>query len=127
MTQKTEALRLAECLERDCEMNWPDYDNQMAAAAELRRLHALCGEWENKAATWLASPEAARRLDGYRELAQRLNAAESVNAQLLKALNGLLMCTPAYPAAPEGTAQARAHKSAIKAAFAAIAAAKGEA
>jgi ABC-type phosphate transport system auxiliary subunit len=41
MTQKTEALRLAECLERDCEMNWPDYDNQMAAAAELRRLHAV--------------------------------------------------------------------------------------
>jgi hypothetical protein len=90
MTEQTEALRLAECLERDCEMNWPDYDNQMAAAAELRRLHA-------------------------------------VNAQLLEALNGLLMCTPAYPAAPEGTAQARAHKSAIKAAFAAIAAARGQA
>jgi hypothetical protein len=57
------------------------------AAAELRRLHALCGEWENKAATWLASPEAARRLDGYRELAQRLNAAEASNAQLLEALH----------------------------------------
>ena len=56
------------------------------AAAELRRFQALCGEWENKAATWLASPEAARRLDGYRELAQRLNAAESVNAQLVEAL-----------------------------------------
>lgn len=47
MTTKTtgaaelpEALRLAKCLERDCEMNWPDYDNQMDAAAELRRLHA---------------------------------------------------------------------------------------
>jgi hypothetical protein len=41
MTQQTEALRLAECLERDCEMNWPDYDNQMAAAAELRRMEAV--------------------------------------------------------------------------------------
>jgi hypothetical protein len=60
------------------------------AAAELRRLQALCGEWENKAATWLASPEAARRLDGYLELAQRLNAAESVNAQLLEALESLV-------------------------------------
>ncbi len=56
------------------------------AAAELRRLHALCGEWEKKAATWLASPQAAQRLDGYRELAQRLNAAEAVNQELLEAL-----------------------------------------
>ena len=39
MTQQPTALRLADCLERDCEMNWPDYDNQMDAAAELRRLH----------------------------------------------------------------------------------------
>jgi len=32
------------------------------------------------------TPPAAQRLDGYRELAQRSNAAESVNAQLLEAL-----------------------------------------
>lgn len=37
---KPEAIRLAECLERDCQMNWPDYDNQMDASAELRRQHA---------------------------------------------------------------------------------------
>ena len=61
-----------------------------AAAAELRRLHALCAEWEKKAATWLASPEAAQRLNGYRELAQRLNAAEQVNAQLLEALEQII-------------------------------------
>jgi hypothetical protein len=78
MTQQPKALRLADELEM-----WTQGE---PAAAELRRLHALCGEWENKAATWLASPEAAKRLDGYRELAQRLNAAESVNAQLLEAL-----------------------------------------
>ena len=47
------------------------------AAAELRRLHNLCTEWEKKAATWLASPEAAKRLDGYRELAQRVNTLEA--------------------------------------------------
>jgi hypothetical protein len=78
MTQQPKALQLADELEM-----WTQGE---PAAAELRRLHALCGEWENKAATWLASPEAAKRLDGYRELAQRLNAAESVNAQLLEAL-----------------------------------------
>jgi len=77
MSEQALALRLANLLETD---GWPD------AAAELRRLHALCAEWEKKAATWLASPEAAQRLNGYRELAQRLNAAEQVNAQLLEAL-----------------------------------------
>jgi hypothetical protein len=81
MTQQPEALRLADWL-----FNNVAHINHAEAAAELRRLHALCGEWENKAATWLASPEAAKRLDGYRELAQRLNAAEASNAQLLEAL-----------------------------------------
>jgi hypothetical protein len=84
MTQQPEALRLADKI---AGYRSPDCGE---AAAELRRLHALCGEWENKAATWLASPEAAKRLDGYRELAQRLKAAESVNAQLLEALETAL-------------------------------------
>lgn len=43
MTEQTKTRRLAEYLERDCQMNWPDYDNQMAAA-ELRRLDALNAE-----------------------------------------------------------------------------------
>ena len=47
------------------------------AAAELRRLDALCREWESKAATWLASPEAAQRLDGYRDLAQQVGELEA--------------------------------------------------
>jgi hypothetical protein len=80
MTQQSEAQRLADLIQRYRSPHCGE------AAAELRRLHALCGEWENKAATWLASPEAAKRLDGYRELAQRLNAAEASNAQLLEAL-----------------------------------------
>lgn len=45
-TQQPEALRLAECLERDTKMNWPDYDNQVDAAKELRRLHARVVELE---------------------------------------------------------------------------------
>jgi hypothetical protein len=83
------ALRLADELNGLCvaEFAWPRLNE---AAAELRRLHALCAEWEKKAATWLASPEAAQRLNGYRELAQRLNAAEQVNAQLLEALEQII-------------------------------------
>lgn len=42
--------------------------------------------WEQKAANWMASPEAAQRLDGYRDLAQRLNIAEQQRDELLAAL-----------------------------------------
>ena len=41
MTKQPEALRLADDLDRNCEMGWPDYDTQMGAAAELRRLHEV--------------------------------------------------------------------------------------
>jgi hypothetical protein len=82
MTTQPEALRLADQLG----VRYSGFPTCDEAAAELRRLHALCGEWEKKAATWLASPQAAQRLDGYRELAQRLNAAEAVNQELLEAL-----------------------------------------
>ena len=71
MTTQPEALRMAEMLM----MSRHHIDHE--AAAELRRLHNLCAEWEKKAATWLASPEAAKRLDGYRELAQRVNTVEA--------------------------------------------------
>lgn len=40
-------------------------------------LLAKISEWERCAANWLASPEAANRLDGYRDLAQRLANAEA--------------------------------------------------
>lgn len=43
-TAHTWALSLSERLKRDCEMNWPDYDNQMAASAELSRLAAVDAE-----------------------------------------------------------------------------------
>lgn len=41
MTKQLEALRLADDLDRNCEMGWPDYGSQMRAAAELRRLHEV--------------------------------------------------------------------------------------
>jgi len=45
--------------------------------AEVERLKAHDAEWTQKAATWLASPEAAQRLDGYRELAGKCAALEA--------------------------------------------------
>ena len=79
--QQPEALRLAAILDHHA-----PHRSEREAAAELRRLHALNLEWQQKAATWLASPAAAQRLDGYRELAQRLNAAEQQRDALLEAL-----------------------------------------
>jgi len=88
MTTQPEALRLADALDRN------GYDAEKArnmnqAAAELRRLQTENAEWKQRAANWMASPEAAQRLDGYRELAQRLNAAEEKNAELLTVLKWL--------------------------------------
>lgn len=60
------------------------------AAAELQRLHTLNLEWQQKAATWIASPDAAQRLAGYQELAQRLNVAEQQRDELLAAFNGVI-------------------------------------
>ena len=81
MSTQPEALRLADLIEGSVS----DLHRE-AAAAELRRLHALLQEWEAKAATWLASPEAAQRLDGYRQLSQRANRAEAQRDALLEAL-----------------------------------------
>ena len=41
--------------------------------AEVERLQKRDAEWTEKAAAWLSSAEAAQRLDGYRELAARVN------------------------------------------------------
>lgn len=86
MNASTKAQRLADEFENGVVVA---HTNQWKeeAAFELRRLDALNAEWERKAATWLASPEAAQRLDGYRELAQRVNALETLNAELVEALS----------------------------------------
>jgi hypothetical protein len=85
MTQQPEALRLADRLDLYATGDAHQQDIEQAAA-ELRRLHDLCAEWEKKAATWLASPEAAKRLDGYRELAQRVNTLEAALRQAVETL-----------------------------------------
>ena len=113
MKQQPEALRLADWLEDQYD---PTHHQEMSAA-ELRRLHALNQEWQQKAATWLASPAAAQRLDGYQELAQRLNAAEQQRYELLKALKACLVkgvrwhpCDPVVIQASSAIAKAEGEK-----------------
>ena len=84
--QQHEAVRLACALEQGEYLLSIERDN---TATELRRLYGLTMEWERKAQTWLASPEAAKRLDGYRELAQRLNTCEQQRDALLAALKAV--------------------------------------
>jgi hypothetical protein len=47
------------------------YEQAQKAIAELDRLKARDADWTEKAKVWLASPEAAQRLAGYRELGAR--------------------------------------------------------
>jgi hypothetical protein len=66
--QADDALRAA--------LNQPD-ECIAALEAEVERLRARDAEWERKASAWMASPQAVQWLDGYRELAQKLNSAEA--------------------------------------------------
>ena len=50
---------------------------------ERDELLSKVAAWEQKAAHWMASPEAAQRLEGYRDIAQRLNVAEQQRDNLL--------------------------------------------
>ena len=84
---EAEALYIADELDAEFAQGRISNYNGRKAAAELRRLHNLCAEWEKKAAIWLASPEAAKRLDGYRELAQRVDTLEAALRQAVEALN----------------------------------------
>jgi predicted nucleic acid-binding Zn-ribbon protein len=57
--------------------------------AELAAAQALNKAWEQKAATWLATPEAAARLQSYRDLgqqaAQAQNESDALRAELAAA------------------------------------------
>lgn len=112
--QQPKPLRLAECLERDCEMNWPDYDNQMDAAAELRRLHD-----ENGRLLQVNLDEH----EHFDALMADYIQQSAINAQLLEALEGITGWCQGYEA-NIGNEMAVRH---LEAARAAIAAAKGEA
>ena len=50
---------------------------EVARETELREARALNVEWAKKAETWLATPEAAQRLQGYRELGQQVAKAQN--------------------------------------------------
>ena len=77
-----------------------EMDRRRAAEAEVERLRERNAEWERKASAWMASPEAAQRLDGYRELAQRLNAAEGGEMSDTKNITGRMRA--AFVATPVG-------------------------
>ncbi|MCA3072837.1 MAG: hypothetical protein IOD11_20675 [Rhodocyclaceae bacterium] len=70
-------------------------DHVVKAAALLRTQHAQLLEWEAKATTWLLSPEAATRLDGYRELGARVAKAEAKVERLRAELARLTTLRPA--------------------------------
>jgi hypothetical protein len=61
-----------------------------ALAHQRDELLSKGAAWEQKAANWMASPEAAQRLDGYRDIAHRLNAAEIQRDELLDSIKNLL-------------------------------------
>ena len=55
-----------------------DLERELAAATRERdEAIALNAQWAEKAATWMASPEAAQRLQGYRDLAQQVATAQN--------------------------------------------------
>lgn len=51
------------------------------AEARVAELEAKNAEWEQKARNWMATPEAAARLDGYREMAARVAELEEILAE----------------------------------------------
>jgi hypothetical protein len=59
-------------------------------------LRKTVSEWEAKAATWLASPEAAKRLEGYRELGQRSSLRKWAPIFGLAGQSGMFALSVAY-------------------------------
>lgn len=57
--------------------------------AEVERLRARDTEWQQKSASWMETPEAAQRLDGYRGLAAKLAHAEAEVERLHKKCDDL--------------------------------------
>jgi hypothetical protein len=76
----TELLRSLEEL-RELRLKYKPYTDAFERAekaeAEVAQHKARIKEWEEKAANWLASPEAAKQFAGYRELASRAKRAEA--------------------------------------------------
>lgn len=55
--------------------------------ARVAELEAIVADWEQKSRNWMATPAAATRLDGYRELAARVaeleTAIEKIREELI--------------------------------------------
>lgn len=71
-----------------CKVEPPVLDETDTLRRQLAAAKAMNAEWEQKAANWMASPEAQRQLDGYRELSmgqlaaiERAEKAESLLAK----------------------------------------------
>jgi hypothetical protein len=54
-----------------------------AAEARVTELEAKNAEWEQKARNWMATPEAAKRLDGYREMTERVAVLEELLSEAI--------------------------------------------
>ena len=107
MSQHQKALRLADELMQAHKGHADEGPTSFSeAATELRRLHQTNLEWQQKAATWFASPEAAQQLAGYQELGQRLNAAEALRDELLAALIAITPINDAWDMATAAIAKA---------------------
>ena len=72
-----------------------DLERALATATRERdEARALNAQWAEKAATWMASPEVAQRLQGYRDLAQQVAAAQNERDEAraeVKRLLGVLL------------------------------------
>ena len=97
--KQTEALRLADCLERDIRLEWMEIDHNTAAAAELRRLDAedkrlnvALDEWMEKT-DWVQQTIRPRELGMHRAdvLRARIEALDAENKSLLAALEAVEM------------------------------------
>lgn len=80
--KQTEALRLADCLERDIRLEWMEIDHNTAAAAELRRLDAEVRELKMTVQHESLCVEAAK---------ERIEALDAENNALLAALEAVEM------------------------------------
>lgn len=72
-----------------------DLERALATATRERdEARALNAQWAEKAATWMASQEAAQRLQGYRDLAQQVATAQNERDEAraeVKRLLGVLL------------------------------------
>jgi hypothetical protein len=94
----TERLTEIETAPREAGIFRAEAKELVDAYRERDEALALNAEWAKKAETWMASPEAAQRLEGYRELAQQVATAQrerdEARAEVKRLLGVLLEQVP---------------------------------